>query len=414
MFDSAEEKVRGKWLYVLVAVAAIAVGGWRTSFSIFLRPLMSYFGLEAVTPIATGFTLTSLAAVFSSPFLGTLYDRRGPGIVIYIGAITQLVSALLLYAVKFYPWSISMWLWYASSVVGGLGSPALIIAFNPSLVSLFPTRPDVALAIAQSSSYLSLTLWTPLLKVMMKSFDMFAPFLILPFISLSIIIASGKIYSNLRLERAETQKASRGISGVSRPFIMTLIPIFLIATSSTMLMQFLAPIIVDFCIASGVDAEVASEVYVPLVMSVSGILQSLGAFAWGFAAMQLSVFVALPLLYSLETVTVLLALSLTRYGVYPVITMLWLRFLAYGGEPVIHMLLIPTLFGRENIGKLLGVQTSTVMLASIVGPLIGGLARDFNGTYLTTALLAGIVSLAATIIAITIITLLKREQRQNR
>ncbi|MEM0213798.1 MAG: hypothetical protein QW348_06045 [Ignisphaera sp.] len=68
-------------------------------------------------------------------------------------------------------------------------------------------------------------------------------------------------------------------------FIMTLIPIFLIATSSTMLMQFLAPIIADFCIASGVDVEVANEVYVPLVMSISGILQSLGAFAWGFATM---------------------------------------------------------------------------------------------------------------------------------
>ncbi|MEM1609091.1 MAG: hypothetical protein QXG81_07465 [Ignisphaera sp.] len=93
--------------------------------------------------------------------------------------------------------------------------------------------------------------------------------------------------------------------------------------------------------------------------------------------------------------------------------MLWLRFLAFGGEPVVHMLLIPTLFGRENMGRLLGIQTSAVMLASITGSLIGGLARDFSESYLATALLAGIFSLTATIIAITIITLLKRKQRQN-
>ncbi|MEM1694910.1 MAG: hypothetical protein QXI40_07475 [Ignisphaera sp.] len=148
-----------------------------------------------------------------------------------------------------------------------------------------------------------------------------------------------------------------------------------------------------------------------MVMSVSGVLQSVGAFAWGFIAMRLGVLETLPLLYAVEAASMFLAISFTKHSIEAVVSMIWLRFLAFGGEPVAHMLLIPKLFGQNNMGKLLGIQTSVVMAASIAGPLIGGLARDLTGSFITTALLSAIFSIIAAVIAIAINILIKKRSK---
>jgi MFS family permease len=90
-------------------------------------------------------------------------------------------------------------------------------------------------------------------------------------------------------------------------------------------------------------------------------------------------------------------------------TLLYCRLSAYAGEPIIHMTTIPRLFSRREMGRLLGLQSTAVMLASITAPVVGGLAKDFAGTYRATLIISALFSLLATLIATAI--LLKRGEQ---
>jgi len=140
-----------------------------------------------------------------------------------------------------------------------------------------------------------------------------------------------------------------------------------------------------------------------MAMGVAGVLQCIGAFAWGFIARRIGVLKAFPLLYAFQTISTFMILMLSRVDIEVIIIAIWLRYLMFGGEPIIHMMVIPTLFGQKNLGKLLGLQTSSVMASSIVAPLLGGIVRDLTGFFIFTIFTSAIFSLLATIIATVIV-----------
>ncbi|MCS7111042.1 MAG: MFS transporter [Ignisphaera sp.] len=393
---------RATYIYVLIGVVTVLLSGWRMNLSIFYPYLMNYYGISDITPIAFSVTISSAVAVFSSSFLGVVYDRRGSTAPLYIGALAQLVSALLVWFMKYHQWSVSMWLWYMSGVVSGVGFPALMVSINPTIIRIFSTRPDIALAIVQTSNYLALTFWSPIISKMAFLTDIFAIILVLSIVTMVVMLICARVYSTFKTVRRPQQEIQAS-EAVPKLFILMLAPIFFIATSSTMLLQFIAPIVTEFCGYFGIDTGRALQQYVPLVMSISGVLQSVGAFAWGFISRRIGVLKSFPLLYASQAVATFLIVVLSGFRLEAVIVALWLRFLIFGGEPVIHMVLIPTLFGQENLGRLLGLQTSTVMISSILGPVVGGLARDLTGTFTNTVLLSSVFSTIATVIALVII-----------
>ncbi|MEM2852778.1 MAG: hypothetical protein QW438_06280 [Ignisphaera sp.] len=395
------------WIYVAAGLATILVSGWRMNLSIFYPYLMNYYEIDSVTSIALFATISSGIAVFSSSFLGVLYDRRGSSIPLFIGASTQFFSALIIWFMRYHPWGVAMWLWYVSGAIVGLGFPALMVSINPTIIRMFSTRPGIALAMVQSSNYLALTLWSPIIPRMVSLTDVFTATLLLSIATVAMMLLCAKIYSSLSpIYRPQQGRQSRLV--IPKLFILILIPIFFIVISSTLLLQFIAPMITEFCRNFGIDVEKAMQYYVPLVMSVSGILQSIGAFTWGFISKRIGVLRAFPLLYALQAVTAFLIVALSKFSLEAVIVAFWLRFFIFGGEPVIHMVLIPTLFGQENLGGLLGLQTSTVMASAILGPVIGGLTRDLTGTFTNTVLLSAVFSTIATAIALAI-TIVKRQ-----
>jgi OFA family oxalate/formate antiporter-like MFS transporter len=173
-----------------------------------------------------------------------------------------------------------------------------------------------------------------------------------------------------------------------------------------MLNSFIAPIIIEFCRSFNIDENTISLTYIPMAIGVAGVLQCIGAFTWGFIARRIGVLKAFPLLYAFQTIATFMIISLSRIGIEAVIIAIWLRYLMFGGEPIIHMMVIPTLFGERNLGKLLGLQTSSVMASSIIAPLLGGIVRDLTGFFITTVATSAMFSLLATIIA-TIVVLFR-------
>jgi len=137
-------------------------------------------------------------------------------------------------------------------------------------------------------------------------------------------------------------------------------------------------------------------------MAAVGLAQVAGALAWGYIFEKCDVLKLIPAIYALETATTLLAAVFYRTDAV-VVAALLLRFAVFAGEPLVHTMAVPRLFGREAVGSLLGIQTSVVMLSSVLAPLAGALARDAFGSYRASILLSTLLSLAATLNALPVI-----------
>jgi len=393
---------RLQYIYILIGLATILVSGWRINISIFYQYFMNYYGINNITSISLSLVISSIVAMFSSSFLGMLYDRKGPSAPLYIATLMQFFSAFIVWSMRYYPWDKSMWLWYIGGAMTGFIFPALVVTINPTIIRMFYTKPNIALAIVQSGNYLAQSLWSPLIPKLIVYLDPFTTLSLLSIVSAIMIAICSKFYSDIKIKHSSSQNISQN-QPIPRLFIATLIPIFFIATSSTMLNSFIAPIIIEFCRGFNIDENTISLIYIPMVMGVAGILQCIGAFAWGFIARHIGVLKAFPLLYIFQTISTFMILVLSRIDIKVIIIAIWLRYLMFGGEPIIHMMVIPTLFGQENLGKLLGLQTSSVMASLIVAPLLGGIVRDLTGFYIFTIFTSAIFSLIATIIATVIV-----------
>lgn len=396
---------RLRYIYLLIGLATILVSGWRMNISIFYQYLIDYYKIDNITSITLFLVISSIVAMFSSSFLGVLYDRKGSATPLYIATLMQFFSAFVVWFMRYYTWDKSMWLWYIGGAMAGFVLPALVVTINPTIITIFSTKPNIALAIVQSGNYLAQSLWSPLIPKLIVYLDPFTTLSLLSITSAIMIAICGKVYSNIKIERSSSQNISQSQS-IPRLFIVTLIPIFFIATSSIMLNSFIASIIIEFCRSFNIDENTILLTYIPMAIGVAGVLQCIGAFTWGFIARRIGVLKAFPLLYAFQTIATFMIISLSRIGIEAVIIAIWLRYLMFGGEPIIHMMVIPTLFGERNLGKLLGLQTSSVMASSIIAPLLGGIVRDLTGFFITTVATSAMFSLLATIIA-TIVVLFR-------
>jgi hypothetical protein len=143
--------------------------------------------------------------------------------------------------------------------------------------------------------------------------------------------------------------------------------------------------------------------WAPAAMAASGLVQAAGALAWGYVLEKGDVLKLLPATYALETAAALLAAAFFRVDAVAATVFLLLRFAVFAGEPLVHMMAVPRLFGRGSVGSLLGIQTSVVMLSSVLAPLAGALARDAAGTYRASIMLSALLSLAATLNALPVV-----------
>jgi predicted MFS family arabinose efflux permease len=350
--------------------------------------MLNFYSLSIATPIAFGMTISSAVALMLSPTMGRLYDRRGASLPLYIASASQLVSGALTWLMRMFKWSVAQVFWYAGAAFGGIAMTGLALSINPLMAALYPSRPGLAIAFAQLGNYISMILWPPIVAALLRSVDMFLTLLLLSLVS---VIATALVATVLRGRAPSGSGYGEASSETPRLFKLLLIPIFLIASSSMMIISFLAPIISEVLLA-----EASS------VMMLGGVAQVVGAVAWGLMLEKVDVLKALPATYLIQTATVL---PISVYsGLRKVaLPLLLCRLAAFAGEPVTHMTSIPRLFNRREMGRLLGLQNTAVMLASITAPVLGGLIRDSTGTYRAVLIASAMLSLLASLIAIAIL-----------
>ncbi len=81
---------------------------------------------------------------------------------------------------------------------------------------------------------------------------------------------------------------------------------------------------------------------------------------------------------------------------------------AFGGFGTAMTVLIGETFSLEGIGKILGVLEIGIFIGAAIGPLLGGLIFDANGSYTLAFLIMAGIGLAR----IPLVALIKRETRR--
>jgi MFS family permease len=186
--------------------------------------------------------------------------------------------------------------------------------------------------------------------------------------------------------------------------------IFLIATSTIVIMNLLAGILEEPFIKSGeFDNEYVRISIIPMIMSIAGIAQALSAFLWGYIIDKFGYTKTLPTIYGFEAFST--ALSYIFYSSpWFVASMISIRYIFFSAEPTVHWILIPALFGLENIGKISGIINSAPMAASLVSPMISGLIRDSTGSHRYILLVSATFSIAALAVYTYLILILKKRR----
>lgn len=382
-----------RYIYVLIGMISLLAVGWRNTISVFYQYLMDVYGVESVFQIAAYIAVASSVGVVTSPLFGAIYDKRGPSIPLTIGAVSQTASGVLAFFMKSRPWGEAIWFWYAAAVAAGFVFPSVVTSVNPTVMKSIKSSPQLALAVAQTGSYMALTFWSPLITCLIPYVGPIETYSIASLITTLVLGICAVAYRGVKPQSTRTSNAIS--SSRWRIYSIMLVSIFLIATSSIAILSYLAPIASEICVHSGISRGECILVYTPAVMSAAGVLQSIGGFFWGFLAAKTHTLTTIFILYLTKVFSSLATVYLSSLNSWLAILTLLLRLFAFGGEPVVHMVIIPVLLGGESIGKALGLQISVVMLSSIVGPSIGGIIRDVSGSYILTVAGSAILTTSA-------------------
>ncbi len=131
------------WWVVVGALAATALfGGLYTwSFGLYFAPVETAFGWTR-TEVSLGVSIALLAAGAASPFVGRLTDRRGPRLVVLIGALLGAGGMALLSTAS------ALWHWYLYSGLMGIAvAMAFFIGLQALAASWFQQRRGKALGL---------------------------------------------------------------------------------------------------------------------------------------------------------------------------------------------------------------------------------------------------------------------------
>lgn len=377
--------------------------------SLFVLYAKDIYGLEAITPIALAFTISSGASIIAVVFVGYLYDRCGITVPASIATASMALWAILIKSMsRSSSWNEVSILWYVGGVFQGLATASIMISVNPTLMMLFPSRKGLAVSVPQSAQALAMSFWSYVAVYLIQMLGFFNALAVMGLTSsISIALAvtvlkkigEGDIGRGLGGKAKNRAGAStisvstgRGV-GVELAVVYTMI--LFIALSSIAIMTFLAGIIEEpFVITlNGANSiEYVRTEVVPKVMMITGLVQALSAIPWGYAIDRLGALRVIPAVYALETASAFAAYAMYRASPWAVAGSIALRYSFFTAEPIAHWVLIPTVFGVESLGRVSGVVNSAPMLASLIAPALAGSMRDATGSYGCVLLTSSVLS----------------------
>jgi DHA1 family multidrug resistance protein-like MFS transporter len=366
---SAEQR---KKMIILMINMFIAIG----SFGIIIPILPAY--LESINQGGTAAGL--MIAIFAgaqlifSPIAGKWADQYGRRMMIIYGLIGLTLSMFVFYAVN------SIWLLYASRVIGGIGAALLIPAIF-AYVADITTMEQRAKGNSLVSAAMSLGIVVgPGIGGFLADFGLKIPFLVSAIVSLFAVAFSVLVLKESEIQQTSTENnlpkddesmARKIVRSVKMPFFIPLI-ITLVMSFGLMAYESVIGLFVD-------NQFGATPQEIALMITSTGIVSVIvQLFVVDRIVRRFGEGNVLNIFLGVAAVGFLLSLFATSYGFFFGISLL--IFLATSIlRPVLNTL-ISKMAGNEQ-GFAMGMNNAYMSIGNVLGPTLAGMLYDVQITY---------------------------------
>ena len=377
------EQEQRKKILVLMINMFIAIG----SFGIIIPILPAYLVSIGEGGLAAGLMIAIFAGAqfLMSPIAGKWADTIGRRKMIIAGLALLTLSMFVFY------FSDSIWVLYASRVIGGVGAALLIPAIFAYVADI--TTMDQR---AKGNSYISAAMSLgivigPGIGGFLADYDLKLPLLVSALVSLVSVIFSVIVLKESREEVPAAMNASKDslvkeiAQSVRKPYFVPLV-ITLVMSFGLMAYESVLGLFVDNQYGATpkmIAIMVTATGIVSVVMQLLVVDRLVRRFGEGVI---LNVFIAVT------AVCFLLSLVASSYVMFFIITLV--VFLATSIlRPVLNTL-ISKLAGNEQ-GFAMGMNNAYMSIGNVVGPLLAGVLYDWDILY---PFMLGFVVLAVTMV----------------
>ena len=315
------------------------------------------------------------AQLLFSPLGGKWADVYGPRKVIILGLSLLTVSMLMFYATD------SIWLLYASRIVGGIGDAFLVPGIF-TYVAGITTSAQRAKATGLVTASMSLGLVIgPGIGGFLADFDLKLPFLVSAIVTLTAVL-----FSLVLLKEIEPAEE---ISKQAEEFIKAETMFEQIGRSVKM--PYFIPLIITFVMSFGLVAyESVIGLYLTSQFESTSKDIAMMITATGLVSVIVQVFVVDRLIRRFGEVAVLITFLGVATGGF-LLSLMAGSYAAFFGvslviflamailRPVLNILI--SKMAQGEVGFAMGMNTAYMSLGNVLGPLSAGLLFDFNINY---------------------------------
>ncbi|MFJ9385575.1 MFS transporter [Peribacillus sp. NPDC101481] len=364
---SAEQR---KKIIILMINMFIAIG----SFGIIIPILPAYLASINQGGTAAGLMIAIFAGaqLIFSPIAGKWTDQFGRRKMIIYGLVGLTLSMFIFYAVN------SIWLLYASRIIGGIGAALLIPAIF-AYVADITTFDQRAKGNSLVSAAMSLGIVVgPGIGGFLADFGLKFPFLISALVSLSAVV-----FSIFVLKESETAQVPQSMDAKTETMIRKI--------ALSVKMPYFIPLIITLVMSFGLMAyESVIGLYLDNQFNSSPKDIAIMVTATGIVSVIVQLFVVdrivqrfgevnvLNIFISVAAIGFLLSLFATSYLIFFLISLI--IFLSTSIlRPVLNTL-ISKMAGNEQ-GFAMGMNNAYMSIGNVLGPTLAGMMYDVHITY---------------------------------
>jgi len=387
--------------YIVVAATFLIMMvnyGIYYSFGVFFKPLVYEFGWTRATT-SGAFSLSWIVHGAAGLFIGPLYDRLGPRIVITLCGLLSGIGYLLITQVT------EIWhIYLIYGVLIGIGSHTFV-PLMAVIAKLFVRRRTVMTGISTVGIGIGSLIVPPVANKIITTYDWRMSFIVLGVLVLVVVISAAQLLRqdipqveqlnnskiNAKEEKPELDSESCTFTEAitTRQFWIIFAMIFGFGFCILVIQVHIVPYATDL----GISANSAA-----LILATVGGASILGRIFLGSVGDRIgnrrsyiSVFVMMAL------AILLLIPSRDEWSFY---ILAFIFGLAYGNGVAQESPLVAKVFGLASIGSILGVIVLGFGIGAAVGPVIAGYLFDITGSYQIALILTTAVSVVALVLTI--------------
>ncbi|GLI19904.1 MFS transporter [Tepidanaerobacter syntrophicus] len=409
-----------RWFY---PISAFLIGASITVtefWTMFYPHVQGYFGLDTAASVVLAATFSGMGVMtIGPPLAGIILDKYGPKINFLISASSLVLGhSLIIKMLSLQDWSMAMYFWYLGSFFVGLGCGFFGGTSPATIGKWFPDKAGTALGLAVAGGSCAAMIYPPLVASFIKTngftgkiFLSFAMIAVIFLIGLGVLFwktpphdwmpASLKKKSDtLSAKPANLTKDYTFQEAIRNKMFWLLCTCFICAAFSSMLFVQNASLIILEGLSSTMSKEDILTSVIPSFVSMSAIGALAGRFGWGVITDKLGgPWKTLWIVYLLPAILIGV-FYLSYHSKMLIFVIGFLLYFCNGGAPVVHYAIVPHVFGRRHLGKIMNTLNAiSVGVGMALGPYIGAYIKDATGGYYWALITAIIIRLCGTVLA---------------